>query len=662
MKLKNKAKVFGVSELLLGLMVTILVIMLGNRYLSSLRLDMTEHKIYSVSQGTKNILAELSQPLNLKLFYSKKLSPGLPGIDVYADQVTDMLREYQRLSSATINLELIDPEPFSEAEDLAVANGLNGIPVDQQGNSFYFGLVATNTTDGRETIAFFAPEREQQLEYDLTRMIQRLSNDAIVEIGILSTLKVNGDPQAQLYGMPSQPWYSISQLNQLYRLNYLEAELDAIDPSIAVLLVIDPASLPMQTLFAVDQYALNGGKIMMFADPLVESQTNNDLNQNGTANSPQNTEAVDKLLSSWGISLNSQKLAMDYENAMRVQSNVSNTGEVIDYPVWFRLDQQAMNAAEPVLQQLGDVILASTGVLSQTPGAETEFTSLLTTSDSASLVDVQSVKFQFDPKEVLKLYQPGSEALTVAARVSGNAKTAFPDYQPQDDANESLSADDSTDQDQQADSKNTETLATDTQSENQNEVAAKVLDQTESGEVNVVVFADTDFLRDQFWVQVQNFLGNQMAVPSAGNGKLIANMVDQMSGSPDLISVRNRGTANRPFTLLESIRQNAEQKFLQKEQELLTDLQATENKLVELEQAKNADNSALLSSDQQNEVDNFTQKKLAIRKQLRQVRHSLQKDIERVETQVKVINIAMIPFFIIIIGLIIVFMKSRRAD
>ena len=650
MKSKNKARLFGVSELLLGLVITILIIMLANRYLSSIRLDMTENNIYTVSQGTKNILRDLSQPINLKLFYSKKLSTELPGIGVFADQVTDMLREYQRIASEKINLELIDPEPFSEAEDLAVANGLNGVPVDQQGNSFYFGLVATNAIDGRETIPFFTPEREQQLEYDLTRLIQRLSTNSNVEIGVLSALQVSGDSQAAFYGMPSQPWYSISQLDQLYELNYLDAEVDTIDPSLSVLLVIHPASLPGHTLFAIDQYALSGGKIMMFADPLAESEQSG----NAVGSSAQSHDELDRMLTSWGLSLDKQTLVADYANAMRVQSNASNPGEVVDYPIWFRINQQTMNADEPVLQQLGDVIMASSGALNPVEDATTEFTSLLETSDTASLIDLQSVLFQSDPKEVLKLYQPGSEALTVAARVSGEAKSAFPDYKPED-AIDASDTNAQPDVDNEPDSDQAETLA-----ENESDSSMQEFTQIESGEVNVVVFADTDFLRDQFWVQIQNFLGNQLAVPSAGNGTLIANMVDQMSGSPDLISVRNRGSANRPFTLLDSIRQRAEQNFLQKEQELISELEATENKLVELEQAKNSDNSALLSSDQQNELDSFTQKKLAIRKQLRQVRHSLQKDIERVETQVKVINIAMVPFIIILVGLFFVFLKSKR--
>ncbi len=652
MKTGNKLKLFGFSELLLGLVITVLVIMLGNRYLSSIRLDMTEHKIYTVSEGTKNILNNLSQPLNLKLFYSKKLSPGLPGIGVYADQVADMLREYQRIAPEYINLELIDPEPFSEAEDLAVANGLNGIAVDQLGTSLYFGLVATNTIDGREIIPFFTPEREQQLEYDLTRLLQRLSSDSNVEIGVLTTLKVSGDPQAAIYGMPSEAWYSIDQLNQLYEVNYIDSGVDTIDPSISVLLVIHPASLPRQALFAVDQYALNGGKIMMFADPLVESeQFNNAAGLNNSDSAAQNQATLDGLLGAWGVVLNSQALVADYENAMRVQSNVTSRGEVLDYPIWFRLDQQAMNEREPVLQQLGDVIMASAGALSQVDSATTDFIPLLKTSETASLINLQSVVFQNDPKEVLKLYEPGSEALTVAARVSGEAKTAFPDYKPDID-------NDSPQQEDLSEENGAVTDQTDTQSNAESGMQKD--EQAVSGEINVVVFADTDFLRDQFWVQIQNFLGNQLAVPSAGNGKLIENMVDQMSGSPDLISVRNRGSGNRPFTLLESIRQNAEQKFLQKEQELISELQATENKLIELEQAKNSDNSALLSSDQQSEVDNFTHKKLTIRKQLRQVRHSLQKDIESLETKVKVINIALIPSLIIIIGLFFLYLKSAR--
>lgn len=657
MKSGSRTKLFGLTELMLGALITVMIIMLANRYLSSVRLDMTEHKIYTLSQGTKNILGELTQPLNLKLFYSKQLSTDIPGIDVYADRVADMLREYQRLADSKISLEFIDPEPFSEAEDAAVANGLSSVAVDQQGSGFYFGLVGTNAIDGLETIAFFTPEREQQLEYDLTRLIQRLSTESSAVVGVLSSLEVNGNAQAQLYGMPSQPWFSISQLDQLYSVNHLDTNLESIDPSISVLLVIHPAGLPRQALFAIDQYALNGGKIMLFADPLPESEQAGGQGQIGAAPVLQNQQDLDELLKAWGVNFNSESLVADFQNAMRVQTNASASGEVVDYPIWFRLDQQSMNDSEPVLQQLGDVIMASSGALGQADKARTQFIPLLTTSETASLLGVQSVRLQSDPKEVMKMYQPGSESLTVAARVFGDAATAFPDYRPPEQSEESQDAGMATGGNDDTDDNLSEDPAQET--ENTDDIQPAI-DQTESGEINAVIFADTDFLRDAFWVQIQNFLGNQLVVPTAGNGTLIANMVDQMSGSPDLISVRNRGSANRPFTLIESIRQNAEQKFLNKEQELIAELQATENTLAQLEQAKNDENSALLSSDQQNEVDRFTRKKLEIRKQLRQVRHSLQKDIESVETRVKIINIAMIPFLIILAGLMMVFLRSRR--
>ena len=647
MKTKDKISLFGISELILALVITVLVIMLANRYLSSIRLDMTEYKNYTVSQGTKNILGNLSQPLDIKFFYSKKLAPELPGINVYADQVADMLREYKRIAGSALNLEFIDPEPFSEAEDLAVANGLNAVPVDQQGSSFYFGLIATNAIDGRETIAFFTPEREQQLEYDLTRLIQRLSEDSIVEVGVLSSLKVSGDPQAAMYGLPSQPWYSIGQLGELYKLTYLDNDIEVIDSSLSVLLVINPANLSRQTLFAIDQFALNGGNLMMFVDPLAEAQQPDPTGGSAL----QSDDELADLLTAWGVSLNTDNLVADYENAMRVQSNTANRGEVTDYPIWFRLDQQNMNAQEPVLEQLGEVIFASSGALRPVEGATTQFVPLLTTTKTASLIDLQNTMLQTDPKAILKLYQPGSEALTIAARVSGEIKTAFPDYHPEDTEDESTA---------QAESSRNEEGSGETDELKDNDPAQTHNTQLESGSVNAVIFADTDFLRDQFWVQIQNFLGNQLAVPSAGNGKLVANLVDQMSGSVDLISVRNRGSANRPFTLLESIRQDAEQKFLQKEQELISELQTAENKLLELEQAKNAQNNVLISSDQQSEIDRFTQKKLTIRKQLRQVRHSLQKDIERVETQVKVINIALMPILILFFGLMFLYLKSRK--
>ena len=634
MKAKQRASYFGLSELLLAFLATVLVIMLANRYLSAVRFDATENQSYTVSQGTKNILKDVSQPISLKLFYSKKLATQLPGIGVYGDRVADMLKEYQRIAGDKISIEQIDPEPFSEQEDIAVANGLSGVPIDQSGNSFYFGLVGTNSVDGRETIPFFSPERERQLEYDLSQLVYRLSSEQKTKVGILTTLPVQGDPQAAMFGMPSQPWFSLQQLNELHEVDYLDAELDTLEQELSLVLVIHPSTLSRQTLFALDQYALKGGRVIMFVDPYAESSQQPDqlkIQQNSSAAEQSDISA---LLLNWGIRIDASAVIADLDHALRVQSAASGRAEVVDYPIWFMLNQENMNAEDPVFQQLGEVVLASVGELHPSKDATTEFSALLTTSDNASLISTEVLRFQTDPKEVLKQYSPGESSKTVAARISGKAQTAFPNYQPEPIVDE-----------------NNEDIQEQTQTE---------IEQINEGDINIVVFADTDLLRDQFWVQVQNFLGSTIAIPSAGNGQLLANLVDQMSGSPDLISVRNQGSNNRPFTLLEKIRQAADQNFLRKEQELLAELQDTENKLLQLEQAKDSSNSAIVSADQQQEVENFTNKKLTIRKELRQVRHSLQKDIQRVESIVKVVNLALVPLLITLFGLMLLFFKSRR--
>ncbi len=638
MKAKQRASYFGWSELLLALLATVLVIMLSNRYLSTVRLDTTENKIYTVSPGTKRILSDLSQPLNLKFFYSKTLATQLPGIGVYSERVADMLREYQRLAGDKIKVEQIDPEPFSEQEDNAVANGLNGVPIDQSGNRFYFGLVGTNSVDGREVIGFFSPEREQQLEYDLSQLIYRLNAAQQTRVGILTTLPVQGDPQAAVFGMPSQPWFSLQQLSELHEVEYLDAELDTLEQDFSVVLIIHPSSLSKQTLFAIDQYALSGGKLIMFVDPYAESsQVPDQLNsQRGGLSGDESY--VETLLTNWGVMIDAGNVVADLDNSLRVQSAASGRPEVVDYPIWFMLNQGNMNADDPAFQQLGEIVMASAGELQKPENAATELTPLLTTADNASLINTQSLRFQTDPKEILKQYQPGQSSKIVAARVAGKVKTAFPDYQPEPVVDEN--SDDPLPQNSQA----------------------PTIEQVNEGTINAVVIADTDLLRDQFWVQVQNFLGSTIAIPSAGNGKLLANLVDQMSGSPDLISVRNRGSNNRPFTLVEEIRQAADQNFLQKEQELIAELEETESKLLQLEQAKDTSNSAILSADQQQEVDSFTNKKLTIRKQLRQVRHSLQKDIQRLESMVKVVNLALMPLLITLFGLVLLFLKSRRTN
>jgi len=628
-------KLLTTTGLLIGLALFLAINVLSNTTLKSLRLDLTENNLYTLSEGTKNILANLDEPVTLRFYLSEKLATQLPAINSYANRVKELLEEYQRYAGNNLNLEIIDPEPFSEQEDRAVGYGLQGVPLDNSNTTFYFGLVGTNALDTEEKISFFQPDRESFLEYDLSKLVYKLANPKQPVTGIMSSLPIQGNPSPFMQNA-EQPIMIVDQLRQLFEVRNIETTATSIESDVDVLMLVHPKALADSTLYAIDQFVLAGGRAMIFVDPYSETDTppQNPQNPFANMNAPRNSDLA-KLFEQWGVELLQGKVVADMNLAQRVQISKGSRAVVIEYPVYMDLNSpEFFSANDIVTGDLGNVNLATAGSLTHKDGASTEWTSLLMSSEQAMAMDSTKLGMFADPEAMVKDFKPEQQFI-LAARVTGQVKTAFPDGKP-------------------AVEENTEQPAAPTP-----EIDVPHITESKNS-INVIVVADTDLLQDQFWVQVQNFLGQRIAIPLASNGDFVTNSIESLMGNNDLISVRSRGNFTRPFTKVEQIQKVAEQRFREKEQELQARLDQTEQKLVELQSKKQGSSALLLSSEQRQELERFREQKIQIRKELRDVQHQLRKDIEMLESQMKFFNIGLIPLFIALMGIGFAFYRREK--
>lgn len=637
MTIKRTTLTTGSLLLLLTLLLALLV--LSNTLLRGVRLDLTENGLYTLSDGTRNTLAALDEPINLYFFFSEEASRDYPPLRTYATRVHELLEEYALRAGGKIKLNVIDPKPFSEDEDRAAGFGLQAVPTGVGEETLYFGLAGTNSVDGVATIPFFQPEKEAFLEYDLSKLVYSLAHPKKPVLGLLTALPMQGgfDFMAR---QPSASWVVMEQLQSLFDVRPLDPATDRIDPAIDVLLVAHPKGVSAATLYAIDQYVLGGGKAMVFVDPLADiEQPPTDPNNPMAAMMADRSSDLAPLLAAWGVSYDPAQVVLDSRYALAVSSQPGQ------YPVQhvgiFGLDQQAFAANDVIMAQLHSINLALPGFLKARDGATTTLEPLLTSSESAMTVPVDKVRFVQDPRELQKGFAPTGERYVLAARVQGPIKSAYPNGRPTE-APAAASPESGQEPEKKAESAQPAPLSAAT------------------GPVNLIVVADVDVLADRLWVQSQDFLGQRIATAFANNGDFVFNALDNLTGNSDLIGIRGQAVAARPFTTVAALEREANAQFLATEQQLEQQLHDTEQRLAALQQNRTDNHSLLLTPEQQAEIDSFQQKKLEIRRQLREVQRSLDEDIETLGTVLKIINIGLVPLLLSIAALFWWVHNNRR--
>ena len=605
----------------------IAVNVLSSTMLTSNRLDLTQEKLYTLSDATLRLAAKIDEPITFRLFYSKSLGVAVPGYAIYQRRVRDLLTEYVNASDGKVQLEIYDPQPFSDIEDRAVAYGLQAVPLDNSKAKVFFGLVGTNTTDDVELIGFLQPERESFLEYDISRMLLKLSNPRKTVLGVISTLPINGTVRMNALGQQEQvpPMIITDQMREIFETRFLPTELAALPADVNLLMVVHPKGLSDKTLFAIDQYVLAGGKAMVLVDPFAELEAfgGQQLQGPGIQGSD-----LKKLFSAWGLEMDISKVAGDRLTAREVSPGGGR--RLIGYVAWLMMRGPNLDRGSPITAGIDSVAVASAGFLKVKEGAGIEMAPLLTTSPGSMIIDAKLVKGFRDPGRLLRDYKPGSEQLVVAGRITGSVKTAFPDGPPKD-------------KDAKAETGEVAFL----------QESAKPLD--------VIVVADADILGDRFWVTVRDFFGRRMPVPLANNGDFVMNALEGLVGGSALMELRGRGSSTRPFEVLQAIDREAARKFQKKERKLRKTLENTEKKLQELRQRNPAGSGALLISDADRAaIEKYQRSILALRAELRAVQRSVREDKDRLERELWFYNIAGVPILVALFALVLSAFRARR--
>lgn len=595
------------------------------------RADLTEDRLFTISDGTKQILKSIDEPITAQVYFSSRLAEASPEHARYFERVRALFEQYRDLSGGKLQLSFLNPEPFSDAEDKVVAAGLRGVRLNAEGEVGYFGLVARNATDNQDSIPFFAPDRETFLEYDVTKLIFTLANPKKRTIGLMTALPLNGgtSPMRQ---QPMPPWMIMGQIREFFDVKTVDQDVKEIPSGLDVLMVAQPAKLTPQAAYAIDQYALKGGKVLMFIDPAAESAQLQMMQEPG-----EGRKHLADVLKGWGVNFDGTKVAADIRNARRVQFGGGAGGMVTEFVAWLGLDKSAINPRDVLSAGIDVINVASAGHLSKIDGTSIEVMPIVETSADAAEIGADKVGFGADPLGLLRSYTPGGKKLTLAARLSGEAKSAFPEGKPKAEASGTAEAATNANASEQKPAEASPAAQAKEQDHNANHVA--------SGKINVIVVADSDILADQFWVDRRQLMGQDVVMPAAHNAAFVIGALDNLSGNNDLIALRGRGVKDRPFTYVDALRRDAERHFRDKEHALEQKLKAAQEELAKL-QTSGEGGSVILSQKEREAVERFRGEMLETRRELREVKRALRQDIDSLDGWLKFTNIALVPLLI----------------
>lgn len=642
-------KLFSLGGLLVLVVLFFAINIWSNSGLKGVSADLTEAKLYTLSKGARSIASTPTEPITLSFYFSSKLAQGNPSFQSYAQRVQELLEEFEQESKGKITLKIIDPEPFSDDEDKVVQAGLQPIPVGPSEN-MYFGLVGTNTLDNQEVISYFDPRQERFLEYDVSKLIYVLAHPKKKVIGLLTSLQMEGLPFDPMTGQPTrqQPWQIVREMRGIFEVKTVPPETDAIPDDIDVLMVVHPKTMSDRTQYALDQYVMKGGKLVVFVDPFCEGDQPPGMNPM-EAMGVKRDSYLPRLFDAWGIELVHQRVAGDLKNAIPVVVGSQSRPEQVSFVGWLGLKSDAMTREDAVMAQISQMNFASPGILQnkiaegQGTTGPLELAPLVRTSEQSQMMDVSQFMLMPDPKAMLRDFKPSGERRVLAARLKlkqGSAmKTAFPEGRPAAAGPDAASKPADQPADQVKESKT---------------------------EPNIVVIGDVDMLTDRFWTREERMFGQSMGYSKlADNGDFVVNILDNLSGSSDLISIRARGEYAKPFTRVQDMLKSAEQKYLTKQQELEQRLRDTEQKIGELQRSRpdqqQASNMMILSPEQQAEIEKFRKTMMDTRKELRTVQLDLRKDVEKLGVKLKFINIGLVPLVVAALALGLgAFRVSRR--
>ncbi|MBW1924102.1 MAG: GldG family protein [Deltaproteobacteria bacterium] len=610
----------GVAALLVGLILLNVILSHAN-----IRWDATEDRIYSLSEGTKNILHDLVEPVSIKFFYSKSNRNVPSNMKLYARRVREFLAEYEHVSGGKVTVRMYDPKPDSDEEEWAQRYGLRGVPAGG-GEKIYCGLVFL-AADREEPYDLLDPGRENLLEYDITRIILQLQSTNRKVLGVISTLPVFGEPapfDPRRSRAPSEPWAFVTELKKTYTVRRIPVTAERIDEDVDLLMVIHPRQLPRKLLYAVDQFVLGGGNAIVFVDPFCLS----DRNPGSRSFMSPPASSLPGLFRAWGISMEERKAVADLDQPTRLRSG----GKVEVNPMWISARGKVFNGEDVITSRLESMLFPVAGAIRKRADSPHQFEPLVSTGRNAALLDVFKAALGADA--VRRDFPAAGDRYHLAVRIHGRFKTAFPGGPPEEKQDKGPA-------------KKRET--------------GKPVRLTEAKRPStIIVVGDADLLSDRFFLQRSRILGFNVRRIFNDNLNFVANACEILAGGEHLVGLRSRGTFDRPFTTVLALQREARAKWLSKEKELVRKVEETNRKLRELEKEKDAAQRLLLSPEQEAEIARFREEKRRIRRELKEVRKNLRADIERLGARLKAVNIFLMPLLVSLAGAAYALYRRRR--
>ena len=637
-----------------------------------LRIDLTQDDLYTLADGTRNIVSGLEKPVEILFFYSEEATADVPQLRTYGTRVQELLREMEIASDGMLTLRVIDPVPFSEDEDLAGEYGVQPVPLTQGGESVFFGVVvldpATIPAEDEsgaqapqsaaeaaiapkvfETIPLIRPDQEEFLEYEFSKLITQVANPELPIVGFLSGLPIDGGVNQQTM-QPTEPWMFMDSVRQLYQVQRVDPEADSIDEAIDILLLVHPQELSEQMLYAIDQHVLRGGKAMVFLDPNAYSTAIR--GPDGIPTIENGASDLQPLLAAWGVEYDSTKVLTDAEQALLV--NVGDATRPIAHYGMLGIQRTSM-ANDIVNTGLQVMNFSTPGALAPIEGAGSVFEPLVQSSSRSMLMDGALFNALGDPSILVDDFVSADRPHTLAARITGRVQTAFPNGRP-------VVAEPAVDAPADGAAAPADGAATPGPAPAAEPAVAEqsAAHLTESSDpVNLLIVADTDFLSDRMWVQIQSFLGQRIPQPFASNGDFMMNALDNLAGNAELVTIRSRGRFARPFLTVLDLQREADDRLREEERVLMDSLQETEMQIAALN--ANREGNEILP-EQQAEIDRFYEQQLETRRRLREVQLELNQDIERLGAVLKFINTALVPILLIVVALLLGYARGRKRE
>ena len=598
-----------------------------------LRYDLTEERLYTISEGSRKILAGLTDPVRINFYYSRNNSELPPNFKIYAQRVQELLEEYVALSKGMVVLKILDPKPDTDEEEWAQKYGIKPITLPS-GNTVYFGAVIS-MLDQEMLLPYFDQRRENFLEYDISQAIQKVGSTSTSKVGLLSVLNLQGGRSMIPGQPPAQKWVFLNELEKSVTVENLALTIEEIPDDINLLIVLHPRSFNPRLRYAVDQYVLRGGRLVVLLDPNARIDMTSPANQFGQQ--PQLSSDLPELLKQWGVDYDVAKVVGDRLHATQV-----NTGQgVMSFPMWMTFRSDSLDQKHPITAQLENLLFVEAGSLKKAADSKTEFTPLLSLSDKSGLIDTFQLRFAA-PDQLSRDMKVDGEAKAVMAITTGIFSSAFPNGQPVKEK------------------KNPEASAAG--EESKEETPLKHPHLLEAAELNsILLFSDVDFLSDQFSVQKLNFLGQTIIQPRNDNLNLMLNAAEHLSGNEALMSIRSRGRFSRPFTRLLAMQQQAQLRHQTEEKLLLSQLEEVQQRLNSLLESagEQGQSEVILPPEVQVEIEKFREEERQARRKLREVRKILRQDIERLGQGLLLLNMLLVPLIVGIIGLIVYRLRTR---